>query len=274
MKNLTKPDFSGKNNPNWKGGPIDKICEICGTAYVVKRSQEKSRFCSLQCYGKSQLGVTRVKNPAKHTKNKCLVCGTDYDIHVCRSNRIKTCSVECSNKYRSIITSDNKNPNWKGGLSRAPYPYNWASISKSVIERDGDICMNPNCRATDRTMTVHHIDYDKMNCDPSNLITVCATCNSIANFGRQQWYKYYMDVQEKRGIASISDLIPKAKTIKDQESRKGEKHPMSKLKYQDIYEIRSYLSIFKKRGTRRQIALLFGVSEASISNIIKGKLWI
>lgn len=273
---------SGENNPNWKGGSIDKVCEICGVSYVVKRPQAKSRFCSLQCWGIGQrkpnkhiIDKTEVptKNPLKYTKNTCLVCNTEYEVRICKAHSSRTCSSECSLKYRSIISSGEKNTNWKGGLSRAPYPYNWASISKSIIERDGAICMNPNCGSNDERITVHHIDYDKMNCNPVNLIAVCATCNSIANFGRQQWHVYYMDVQKERGITSIDESIPKAQIIKDHEARKGERHPLSKLTQQDIYEIRSYLSIFNLRGAQRKIASLFGVSEASISKIFNGKSW-
>lgn len=274
--------LSGENNPNWKGGDIDKVCEICGVDYIVKRPQAKSRFCSLQCWGVNQRNpktskigevvVTR-KNPLKYTNNVCLSCNKEYEVLICKANTSRTCSTECSLKYRSTISIGENNSNWKGGLSRAPYPYNWASISKSIIERDGSICKNPNCGVSDKRITVHHIDYDKMNCDPSNLIAVCETCNSVANFGRQQWYEYYMDVQEKRGVASVDESIPKAKIIKDQESRKGEKHPMSKLTYQDVYEIRSYISIFKSRGTKAAIARLFNVTDSQIRHIETGKLW-
>lgn len=29
-------EVSGSNNPNWKGGLIDKVCEVCDTEYQVK----------------------------------------------------------------------------------------------------------------------------------------------------------------------------------------------------------------------------------------------
>lgn len=267
----SEKDIFGEKNPNWKGGKIDKTCCICGKKYSI-RNGSKSIFCSLKCYGVSQRGSTR-KNPLKYKNNTCLVCNTEYEVRVCYSNSSKTCSLECSRKYRSIISSGENNPSWNGGLSRAPYPYNWASISKSIIERDGSVCMNPSCEATDNRITVHHIDYNKMNCDPSNLIAVCEKCNSIANFGRQQWYEYYMDIQNKRDVAFTDDSIPKAIVIKDQEARKGENHPMSKLTYQDVYEIRSYLSIFKNRGTKSAIAKLFNVTNSTICHIETGKLW-
>lgn len=266
-------DVSGSNNPNWKGGKIQKTCRVCGKEYLVHIRSSKSMFCSLQCWGVNQKGVKKEKNQEKYTKNNCLVCNSEYEVVISHSHRSKTCSAECSRTYRSMISSGENNPSWNGGLSRSPYPYNWSSISKSIIERDGSVCMNPSCGSTDKRITVHHIDYDKMNCDPSNLISVCETCNSVANFGRSKWYEYYMEIQNKRGIVFLDESIPKAKTIKDQETRKGEKHPMSKLTYQDVYEIRSYLSIFKSRGTKVAIAKLFNINSSHVRQIEVGKIW-
>ena len=39
----------------------------------------------------------------------------------------------------------------------------------------------------------HHIDYDKANCLPSNLITLCNSCNSKVNFNRDEWQVYFSD---------------------------------------------------------------------------------
>lgn len=267
-----KKNIYGENNPNWKGGCACKICSYCGKEYYVKRIHSKSKFCSSACYGLSQTGIKKGKNPDKYTKNICLVCNNEYEVRTCHYKRSKTCSLECASKYRSMKSSGENNPSWKGGLSRIPYPYNWANISKSIIERDGAICMNPNCGEKNKRITVHHIDYDKMNCNPENLITVCDTCNSVANFGRKRWFMYYMDIQNKRGISSFNESISKLKTIKDNDG-KGENHPMSKLTRQDIYEIRSYLSIFKTRGTKASLAKLFNVSQTNIGNIENFKLW-
>jgi hypothetical protein len=34
----------------------------------------------------------------------------------------------------------------------------------------------------------HHIDYNKQNCIPKNIITLYLSCNSVANYNRK-WYK-------------------------------------------------------------------------------------
>ena len=41
---------------------------------------------------------------------------------------------------------------------------------------------------------VHHIDYDKKNCIPENLISNCRSCNFIANYNRDDWKEIYRTV--------------------------------------------------------------------------------
>jgi 5-methylcytosine-specific restriction endonuclease McrA len=83
-------------------------------------------------------------------------------------------------------------------MSRFPYPWNFKDISKAIIARDGGACQGPNCKGTDSRMTAHHIDYDKSNCDPMNLIALCSACNSSANFGRDQWRAHYQAMMASR----------------------------------------------------------------------------
>lgn len=50
--------FSGENNPNWRGGKVELICENCGKKYYKTPSlADKSRFCSRSC-----LALWRIKN--------------------------------------------------------------------------------------------------------------------------------------------------------------------------------------------------------------------
>ena len=47
-------------------------------------------------------------------------------------------------------------------------------------------------------LSIHHIDYDKKNCHPSNLITVCIGCNGRANTDRD-WHKsWYQTIMSKK----------------------------------------------------------------------------
>lgn len=46
-------------------------------------------------------------------------------------------------------------------------------------------------------LVVHHIDYNKKNCKPYNLITLCNSCNSRANNNRKQHEKFYKSIMEE-----------------------------------------------------------------------------
>jgi hypothetical protein len=86
------------------------------------------------------------------------------------------------------------NPVWRGGISFEPYCEIWADqdYKQSIKERDENKCLNPYCFKTSKTLVIHHIDYNKKNCHPSNLITVCDSCNGRANKDREwheAWYK-------------------------------------------------------------------------------------
>lgn len=91
-----------------------------------------------------------------------------------------------------------KHPNWKGGISFEPYcPIFFDKEYKEAIKkRDNHICQNPYCYRVGALLSIHHIDYDKKNCGPENLITVCRSCNSRANSEREwhiAWYQTIMN---------------------------------------------------------------------------------
>lgn len=95
----------------------------------------------------------------------------------------------------SIALSGENNPNWQGGKSCEPYCLNWTTEFKDFIkERDGYKCQNIHCSKIYSIMYVHHVDYDKKNCEPDNLITLCISCNSRANFNRNYWQQLYQSI--------------------------------------------------------------------------------
>ena len=86
--------------------------------------------------------------------------------------------------------SGEKNPNWQGGISKKPYPFNFNKELKELIKkRDNYICQI--CNKNPIRLVVHHIDYNKKNCNPDNLITLCYTCHCRTNYKRKYWIKYF-----------------------------------------------------------------------------------
>lgn len=205
-KNAAGLVVSGDQNPNWKGGLLSKECQQCGKPYQVKRAHASSKFCSLQCVGKSQRGKNRRKTSAQVSK-ACERCGAAFLIYRSHAHKKRFCSPECSGAHRSEQTRGEGNPNWWGGASRFPYPWNFREISKAIIERDGGQCQNPTCRGEDERMTTHHINYDKSDCGPRNLIALCSSCNSRANFDRDQWQAFYEGMMAER-FKVAADIFP------------------------------------------------------------------
>jgi hypothetical protein len=80
------------------------------------------------------------------------------------------------------------NPNWHGGLSFEPYTLDWTeTLRRSIRERDHYICRVCNQYGNE----VHHINYNKQDCNPTNLVTLCESCHSKTNFNRTFWMKYF-----------------------------------------------------------------------------------
>jgi len=80
-------------------------------------------------------------------------------------------------------------PVWRGGKSYEPYTIDWTeTLKKAIRERDHYICQ---LCGEELALSVHHIDYDKKNCDPENLITLCRSCHMRTNFNRKYWTNYF-----------------------------------------------------------------------------------
>jgi len=84
-----------------------------------------------------------------------------------------------------------KSANWRGGLKLKPYSVDWTiTLRRSIRERDEYICQLCNKEQGDRAFSIHHIDYNKLNSNPENLITLCASCHQKTNFNKKYWIKY------------------------------------------------------------------------------------
>lgn len=78
-------------------------------------------------------------------------------------------------------------PQWNGGVSTLPYGKEFTRRFKRLIrERDSYTCQRCGITQAEygHTLEVHHLDHDKMNNDPSNLVTACGRCNKWASRNR------------------------------------------------------------------------------------------
>lgn len=89
---------------------------------------------------------------------------------------------------KKIGKKGKKHWNWKGGISKEPYSFDFTKELKELIrKRDNYTCQLSGQHGD----VVHHIDYDKKNCDPKNLITLNRSSNVKVNSNRKYWTNYF-----------------------------------------------------------------------------------
>jgi len=163
-------NFNGKNNPNWKDGKVQIRCKECKKRKMVKRKDIKNKrgkYCSKECKDIDNSRVMKEyykKYPEHKEKTKC---------------------------------TGNKNGRWLDGKSFEPYSAEFTDELRELIrKRDNYTCQecsksqNDNIKEFGCKLSVHHIDYDKKNCQENNLISLCNKCHSKTNCNRKYWEKY------------------------------------------------------------------------------------
>lgn len=171
-----------------QSNPVERTCEVCNRHFTVspgKLKQSAARFCSKGCmsiaYKTERLGSGETK-----VTKKCKVCDKKFRVVKSKAKQ-KFCSHKCSGKWKSKSQIGEANPNWHGGTWSYPPEFN--DKLKQVIR-----CRDQHaCKICDRKykkgkrFPVHHIDYNKQNNCPNNLITLCHTCHAKTNANREYW---------------------------------------------------------------------------------------
>lgn len=83
----------------------------------------------------------------------------------------------------------------KHGYAKSKEPYDDGfskEIKEDIAKRDSFTCQICNELLPDK-FAVHHIDYNKKNCNENNLIFLCRSCHSKTNHNREFWETYLME---------------------------------------------------------------------------------
>ena len=97
---------------------------------------------------------------------------------------------------------------WKGGISFLPYPTFWTEdLREAIRKRDKYTCQVCSTGQEDlsKKLDIHHIDYDKKNLDPENLISLCHPCHMKTNQHRKIWKDFFQLKQCGTGCMPMVD---------------------------------------------------------------------
>jgi hypothetical protein len=184
---------------------ISKSAKRCRPCEIKRRFEEgiiksKKYFYCIDCnkeinYNTFYYGNKRCQKCANKGKN-------NPNFKDGRSLKDNFC--ECGKKIdwkadfcRVCFQKGKRNNQYIDGNS-AEYSFEWNDeLKESIRKRDNYECQN--CGMTEeehlivigQVLHVHHIDYDKQNCQENNLITTCFWCNIRANKNRDYWKKHY-----------------------------------------------------------------------------------
>jgi hypothetical protein len=84
------------------------------------------------------------------------------------------------------------NPKWQGGIGRKPYgPGFTKSLRNKIRTRDDDQCQLCGQLQNGKRLDVHHINYNKNDNRPENLISLCAKCHTDTGQYRDSWETFF-----------------------------------------------------------------------------------
>lgn len=155
-----------------------------------KRSEETKREMSIARKGKNTWSKGR--KHSEETKKKMSLNHSRYWLGKERSNLHSAETKKKMSERMKKTQQGENNYNWQGGKSYEPYSTDWTkTLKRSIRERDRYTCQFCSKQQEDKTFDVHHIDYDKKNCNPENLITLCRKCHIKTNTNRDYWIEYF-----------------------------------------------------------------------------------
>lgn len=184
-----------ENSYSWKGGLATQTCLMCGIEFPKKPSRIKrggGKYCSNECRIKSQIGKP-LSSQKHHVLKICLVCKTPFSVlpYVDKNGHGKFCSRKCHHIYlRKDRVFMNNNMRYSSDLGN--------ELRKQIRERDNNTCFLCKKVETGRKLSVHHIDYNKENSSPTNLISLCTKCHIHTNKDRDYWLTVFDTLCEFR----------------------------------------------------------------------------
>jgi len=173
-----------------------KQCSYCSKEFKVKPSHfERRKNCSLACYNKVKKG-RYIPNSGQFKKGEHPSSSTEFKKGFTPHNKDKKGAVNSGsfkNGHDTPFKGEN-HYNWQDGKSFEPYGVEFNNkLKEQVRERDKRTCQECYYHEQfhDSKLDIHHIDYNKKNNSPNNLISLCRSCHAQTNFSREDWTQYF-----------------------------------------------------------------------------------
>ena len=195
--------FRGSNNPFYGKKHTQETVQKISKALTGKYSGKNHPLFGTHCSEETKFKISNALKgkfcgPLNHAYGKHLGCDTKEKLRL--ANLGKRHAEETKQKLSAALLgkyTGSKSSGWRGGISFEPYsPEFNSSLKRRIRKRDSYACKI--CGTTEkqegRNLSVHHIDYDKNNNKPENLISLCCSCHSKTNVKREYWIKYFQSV--------------------------------------------------------------------------------
>jgi hypothetical protein len=110
-------------------------------------------------------------------------------------------------RKRSQNATGEHNANFNNWSSLLPYSPEFDKLAPEIRERDNHTCQvcDKKEKENGRALDVHHIDYNKDNNDPTNLISLCLECHSPTSGAnkttRKVWTELFQEMIEEIYLA-------------------------------------------------------------------------
>lgn len=168
-----------------------KRCAGCGEWFTPREGEGEYTFslrktCSHECKVKASATSRRAKNAG--TKS-CVICGKRFER---RHNEAphkfqhrRACGPACGYQLSALVRSSQ--------IRRTdPYPVAFnRSLKEAIRARDGQACRLCGGNRGNRKLHVHHINYQKQDCRPENLISLCGPCHCRTHTNRDFWMPFF-----------------------------------------------------------------------------------
>src|SRR3990167_11238999 len=172
--------------------------------HQTDESIEKIRFGNM---GKKRTEITKI-NISKSMENRGLSEGFKKRIEESKNGLWsgekhpmygKNHTEEAKQKMREArigVYVGEKSGNWQNGISFEIYPKEFnKELKQSILERDNYTCQYPDCTEIHDRFHVHHIDFNKKNNNPENLIILGNSCHArTIGKNRQYWIEFYQNI--------------------------------------------------------------------------------